>query len=40
MVRYNKEYLFSIIDDSGFNISKFDHGSEANGQSGLYLKIK
>ena len=40
VVRYNKEYLFSIIDDLGFNISKFDHGNEANGQSGLYLKIK
>ena len=25
VVRYNKEYLFSIVDDLGFNISKFDY---------------
>ena len=36
----SKAYLFSIIDDLGFVISKFDYANETNGQSGLYLKVK
>ena len=40
VVRYNKKYLFSIIENLGFVVSKFDYGNESNGQSGLYLKVK
>ncbi len=40
VVRYNKDYLLSIIRELGYMITKFDHGNETNGQSGLYLKLK
>ncbi|MDG5813847.1 class I SAM-dependent methyltransferase [Chitinispirillales bacterium ANBcel5] len=38
IVRYNKDYLFSIVEEYGFSIIKFDHGLETDGQSGIYLK--
>jgi SAM-dependent methyltransferase len=37
IVRYNKDYLFSLLDASGYSILKFDHGHETDGQSALYL---
>ncbi|NVK42626.1 MAG: class I SAM-dependent methyltransferase [Oceanospirillaceae bacterium] len=40
IVRYQKEYLFSILDEYGYSIQGFTHGTEADGQSGIYLSIK
>lgn len=40
VVRYEKDYLFSIINDQGYNIDKFTHRTEDNGQSALYLSKK
>ena len=38
IVRYNKDYLFSIIEELGFTIVNFMHAVEVDGQSGLYLQ--
>lgn len=40
IVRYRKEYLFSILDELGYSIIKFTHGTEADGQSAIYLRKK
>jgi SAM-dependent methyltransferase len=40
IVRYNKEYLFSILDECGFEIHNFTHGTESDGQSAIYLNKK
>jgi len=40
IVRYNKDYLFSIIDESGYSIFDYTHGTEADGQSAIYLSKK
>ena len=40
IVRYNRDYLFSILDECGFSILKFTHGTEIDGQSAVYLKKK
>jgi SAM-dependent methyltransferase len=40
IVRYNKDYLFSILDESGYSILSFTHGTEADGQSAIYLSKK
>ena len=40
VVRYRKDYLFSTIDESGYSIAEFTHGTEADGQSALYLSKK
>ena len=37
IVRYNKNYLFSILEEHGFSIMNFTHRNETNGQSGIYL---
>ena len=37
IVRYNKEYIFSIIEEYGFTIVNFAKSVEVDGQSGLYL---
>ena len=37
IVRYNKEYIFSIIEEYGFTIVNFAQSVEVDGQSGLYL---
>lgn len=38
IVRYRKEYLFSILNDLGYSIYDFTHGTEADGQSAVYLE--
>ena len=40
IVRYNKDYLLSILDDCGFSLQSFTYATEADGQSALYLKKK
>ena len=40
IVRYNKSYLFSILDESGYSILDFAHGTEIGGQSAIYLSKK
>jgi SAM-dependent methyltransferase len=37
IVRYNKEYIFSIIKEYGFTIVNFMQSVELDGQSGIYL---
>lgn len=37
IVRYNKTYLFSLIDEIGYSILNFSYGSEVDGQSAIYL---
>ena len=37
VVRYNKAYLISILEECGFELTMFSHATEADGQSGLYL---
>jgi len=37
VVRYEKNYLFSILREKGFKVEGFEHGTEANGQSAIYL---
>jgi SAM-dependent methyltransferase len=38
IVRYNKDYIFSVIKEYGFTIVNFTHGVEIDGQSGIYLR--
>lgn len=40
IVRYNKDYLFSILDESGYSIVEFAHATEVDGQSAIYLGRK
>lgn len=40
IVRYNKDYLFSILNESGYSILSFTYGMEADGQSAIYLSKK
>lgn len=40
VVRYDKKYLFSIIDELGYEVVNFKHRTEDNFQSALYLKLK
>lgn len=40
IVRYNKNYLFSLLDKSGYSLLEFTHGTEADGQSAIYLSKK
>lgn len=40
IVRYSKNYLFSIFDEIGYSIENFSHGTEVNGQSAVYLSKK
>lgn len=37
IVRYKKDYLFSILDESGYSILDFTHETEADGHSAIYL---
>jgi SAM-dependent methyltransferase len=37
IVRYDKDYLFGLLPRHGFTVRHYSHGSEANGQSALYL---
>jgi len=38
IVRYNRPYLFSILDELGYSILDFTHATEADGQSAIYLE--
>jgi SAM-dependent methyltransferase len=40
IVRYRKDYLFSLLDEFGYSILEFTHGTEADGQSAIYLSKK
>lgn len=40
IVRYNKDYLFSILNESGYSVLRFSYGTEADGQSAVYLSKK
>ena len=40
IVRYNKDFLFSILDEYGFSILGFTHRTEADSQSAIYLRKK
>ena len=37
IVRYNKDYIFSIIKEYGFTFVNFKQSVEIDGQSGIYL---
>lgn len=38
IVRYEKVFFLSLFRDNGFSVERFDHGTELDGQSGLYLR--
>jgi len=38
IVRYKKGHLFSIFESCGFEVERFDHGTELDRQSGIYLR--
>ena len=40
VVRYNKNHLFNLLNNLGFNIINFSHQTEADNQSALTLNIK
>ena len=40
VVRYKKDYLFSILDELDYSILDFTHETEADGQSAVYLSKK
>jgi len=40
VVRYEKNYLFTIIRENGFIVEKFTHRTEADNQSTIYLGKK
>ena len=37
VVRYNREYLFSMVEAVGFQVQNFVYAQDADGQSSLYL---
>ncbi|MGD0962236.1 MAG: class I SAM-dependent methyltransferase [Methylomonas sp.] len=37
IVRYNKEYLFSLLNELGYSILDFTYETETDGQSAIYL---
>ncbi|HEU4353336.1 MAG TPA: class I SAM-dependent methyltransferase [Burkholderiales bacterium] len=36
--RYEKGHLCAIFESCGFEVERFDHGKELDGQSGIYLR--
>lgn len=40
VVRYDKDYLFAVLEECGFIVKEFDHGVETSGQSAIYLGRK
>jgi hypothetical protein len=38
IARYEKGHLFSIFESCGFEVERFDHGTELDRQSGVYLR--
>jgi SAM-dependent methyltransferase len=37
VVRYERGHLLGLLDHAGFGVDRFDHGTETDGQSGVYL---
>jgi len=37
LVRYDREHLLSLFETSGFTVDRFEHGSELDNQSAVYL---
>lgn len=37
VVRYNRDYLFSLVGELGYTVVNFTHATEADGQSAIYL---
>jgi len=37
VVRYERKYLFSLVEEEGFRVRDFVYGQDADGQSSLYL---
>jgi SAM-dependent methyltransferase len=37
VVRYERKYLFSVVEEEGFRVLDFVYGQDADGQSSLYL---
>jgi predicted SAM-dependent methyltransferase len=37
VVRYRKDYLFSIFEEYGYSVLNFTYETETNGQSAIYL---
>jgi SAM-dependent methyltransferase len=37
VVRYDRGHLLSVLAESGFSLIDFSHGTEADGQSAIYL---
>lgn len=40
VVRYERGHLFGMLDEAGFTVRDFSHGTEADGQSAIYLARK
>jgi hypothetical protein len=38
IARYEKSHFFSIFESCGFEVERFDHGTELDRQSGIYLR--
>ena len=38
IVRYNKQYLFSILAECGYSVVDFTYATESDGQSAIYLR--
>jgi SAM-dependent methyltransferase len=38
IVRYNKDYLFNLVEEYGFTVFDFSYASETDGQSAIYLR--
>jgi hypothetical protein len=37
VVRYERKYSFSVVEEEGFRVRDFVYGQDADGQSSLYL---
>jgi SAM-dependent methyltransferase len=37
VVRYDKEYLYSILEEYGYSVLKFSYETETDGQSAIYI---
>jgi SAM-dependent methyltransferase len=39
-VRFEKGFFVRMIEEAGFKIDRYDHGTETDAQSGYYLSVK
>jgi SAM-dependent methyltransferase len=39
-VRFEKGFFATMIEEAGFKIDRYDHGTETDAQSGYYLSVK